>query len=117
MAKRSEIRRSAERLIRGLGQNVREVAESVASAGVTGALRHSDGSPVARYINAVVGADPQVRSVTVFRRVVLIRLRRGISPPIKIKLPKALREFTAAFDAECFPQLVVTIRADRRMSG
>jgi hypothetical protein len=116
MAERSEIRRSTERLLRGLGQNVSEVADSTVIVAVTGQSKNPEGRPVARYINAVVGADPRIRSVTVLRKIIHIRLRRRISPPIIIRLPKALREFTAAFDAECFPQLV-TMRTGTSMSG
>jgi hypothetical protein len=97
-------------LLTGLGASGSEVARYLAEREVAGTAGDRNHCAVARFLSAVVGAEPGVRSVQVFRRLAVLNLERRW-PWTFVVLPKPVRRFVAAFDAGCFPELVATVTA------
>lgn len=60
---------------------------------------------MARYLQAVIGAEMSVRRVVVKER--SIRLyRTGYRLPVYATLPVSISKFIRAFDAGCYPELI-----------
>src|SRR5579875_2824146 len=70
-------------------------------------------SEVARYLNAVVGAEPDINSVSVGRSVVWMS-RRGLRPAVRVSIPAPVRQFIMAFDAGVHPELEGRYRSRAR---
>ncbi|HET6793395.1 MAG TPA: hypothetical protein VFH45_03075 [Acidimicrobiales bacterium] len=105
-------------LLDGLGGSPEEVAASLARAGVKGNRSDATGCPVATYLHAVTGADPQVRMLGVTtRRVLINRRRHWWTPHTRVALPAGVRNFVRRFDLGEFSELVAeTDRSFRRRS-
>ncbi len=103
---RRELRRSTATLLEALGATSDEVASRLEEFGVRGFVADSRGCAVATYLNAVVGSDPQVRSVAVLAERVLISPMKRWRPPVTVALPESVRRFVAEFDAGKYPRLV-----------
>jgi hypothetical protein len=104
--RRSILRNQIAGLLDELGDDARQVAASLAAAGVQGTPRDAQDCAIARYVGAVVVADPRVRSVTVYNAGLAIRSIRRWRRPIDVPLPGPVRGFIVAFDAERFPALM-----------
>lgn len=105
--------REVRRLVASLGTTRGEVALALERHGVR-SVPHQRG-PVATYLEAVIGADPNVKSVVVDAESVVVELRAWWRPSVVVKLPPVVREFTVAFDECCYPRLLADghgVRAD-----
>jgi hypothetical protein len=98
------IRRAAETLLADLGATEATVFRSLQEAGVAGSRGDPRDCVIARYLNAVVGADPDVTNVSVGRSVVWLS-RRGLRPAVRVTIPTAVRQFILAFDAGVHPEI------------
>lgn len=102
----TQVARGVRRLLGALGTSPGSVAAALEGAGVRGSLGDRAGSPAALYLRAVVGADPEVRSVTVGGAEVAVDLRAWWRPDVTVALPQIVHDFTVAFDAGCYPALL-----------
>ncbi len=104
-----QIKRQTSGLLAGLGNSPDEVAESLLSNGVHGIPRDNHSCAVARYVSAVVGSEPSIRSVTVGPCSMMISLVRPAdnhpAGRVQVQLPKPVRDFVAAFDARQYPMV------------
>jgi hypothetical protein len=100
------VRRDALRLLSQLGHDAGEVATSLELLGVRGRPKDSLECAMARYLSAVVVSDPCVRSLSVLLNTIQIQRSSGLRRTISISLPEAVRQFVAAFDARCYPNLI-----------
>ena len=98
--------RDVGRLLWSLGASRSSVAASLEMVGVRAASRDPFGSPVDRYLHAVVGADPNVKSVRIEAGVVVVRLQGWWRSVVTVPLPTVVQEFASAFDAGCYPALL-----------
>src|ERR1700758_3074840 len=99
LAERAALREDAARLLGELGGTASEVAISLYALGVRARTSSPGDSPAARYLNAVVGADTQVKSVRVTKRWVVIKTQQRWWSTIWLHLPHPVREFTLSIDA------------------
>lgn len=109
----TRLTREMRRLVASLGASRADVAVTLERHGVR-AHPHERG-PVAYFLEAVIGADPDVKSVAVDGESVVAELRAWWRSTTVVPLPAVVGEFTAAFDAGCYPRLVsdVPYRASR----
>jgi hypothetical protein len=103
---RIALRNQIADLLQTLGDDAQHVAASLAEAGVRGKPRNAEGCPVAVFVKAVVGADPRVRTVTVYNACLAVRGPSRWRRPLDVHLPAPVRGFIVAFDAERFPALM-----------
>jgi len=98
------LKRQVEAFLVGLGSSDAEVAARLSREGVRGVPGDPDDCAVAVYLDAVLAADPQVRSVKVAGTAAAVyrHWRRRISVP----LPEPTRVFIGGFDKGRFPGLV-----------
>jgi hypothetical protein len=68
------------------------------------------GCVVARYVYAVMGHDPRVRSVAVLGRMVTITCRHRWSPLVVVPVPLPVQDFIARFDRGEFATLMALPR-------
>lgn len=94
------------RLLHELGDDADQVAATLVAEGVTGRRSQSRDCAIARYLGAVVGADPAVGTITVSQTAVCISGRHWWTPKARRSLPHAIRQFIIAFDTGRYPQLV-----------
>ena len=98
LPKRAALREDAARLLDELGVSAGEVAAFLHSVG-PGDPRWSTGEySVSRYLHAVVGADPRVKSAKVTKRFLVLRTNARWWSAIRVHLPPAVREFTESAD-------------------
>ncbi len=104
------IRKRAGALLDGLGRDPDEVAAALAAAGVRGVPRSNSSCAVALYAQAVLRADPRIRSVAVGPCTLVLTLTRadGTRPGGKlvVQLPRPVRGFVAGFDSRRYPDVV-----------
>lgn len=100
----TRLTREVRRLVASLGKVRSDVASALGNAGVRAVPRGR--GPVACYLEAVIGADPNVKSVVVGTDSVVVDLRAWWRPTVVVKLPGVVADFTAAFDAGCYPGLM-----------
>ncbi len=112
-----QLKRQTRTLLTGLGTSPDEVFESLQAAGVNGVPKDNRGCAVARYLTVLMGSDPRVRAVHVGHCSLLIDTA---APPefrptgrLLVQLPKPVRQFVAAFDARCYPDIVQEPAAPR----
>jgi hypothetical protein len=103
---RSALASEVSTLFGQLGDSPEDVAESLGRQGVTGRQASDTQCPLARYLNAVLGAEHHVKGVDVGSRVVRIRVGWPWSPPIFVSLPGPVGRFVGDFDRGRFPALV-----------
>ena len=105
-----QIRKRAGTLLDGLGRNPDEVADSLRQAGVHGVPRSNSSCAIALFSAALLQADPRIRSVAVGPCTLVLTLaaRDGARPGgrLTVQLPKAVRGFVAAFDAQRYPEVI-----------
>jgi hypothetical protein len=107
------IRRAVSSLLADLGSTEAAVSRSLTDAGVAGNRGDPRDCVVARYLNAIVGAEPDVNSVSVGRSVVWMS-RRGLRPAVRVSIPAPVRQFIMAFDAGVHPELEGRYRSRAR---
>jgi hypothetical protein len=95
-AERAAFREDAARLLGELGGTASEVAVSLSSMGIGGPPSTTGDSPIARYLNAIVGADTQVKRVRVTKRWLVLETHRRWGSTIWLRLPHPVREFTVS---------------------
>jgi hypothetical protein len=105
-SRRASLRADTSLLLAGLGDSPEAVAATLRNGGVRGQRRRSNDCPVARYLNAVMGADERVGTLQVGLVWVLIRRGRWWSPALTIPTPRPVRQFILAFDGGRFSALV-----------
>jgi hypothetical protein len=110
MSDHRELKKQTRGLLSGLGTCPDEVAESLEAAGVHGIPKNNRSCAVALYLTALMGSDPRVRSVNVGHCSLLIDTA---APPefrasgrLQVQLPKPVRQFVAAFDAQTYPTIM-----------
>ncbi len=115
-----QIKKQTSGLLAELGNSPDEVAESLMSNGVHGVPRDNRSCAVARYVSAVVGSEPSIRSVTVGPCSMMISLVRPADDRpagrLHVQLPKPVRDFVAAFDARQYPMVTQEPSSEPRAS-
>lgn len=106
MGKRSRISEGVEQLLQSLGDDLDTVVSSLEAHGVRARPRNPEECVLARYLNAVIGSDPAISAVHVWRYSVRVRLRYRLRRSVVVRLPVLLSEFIVVFDGLSFPQLV-----------
>jgi len=104
--RRQTIRSATAELLGDLGPTPVDVASRLHSAGVQGIPRSGTSCAIARYLHAVMAADPQVQGVMVNCEGVTVSVRRWWSPDILVLVPAAVRQFIRQFDSGDFSELV-----------
>jgi hypothetical protein len=102
---RRSIRRAVNDLVEDLGASHNAIADSLARHGVRGVPGSHEQCALARYLRAVVSADPETVTVSVPGPTVHVQLSKG-RPSIRVRLSSEVRAFVQAFDAGLFPDLV-----------
>lgn len=109
MSDHRQLKKQVSALLAGLGRDADEVAESLEEAGVKGVPKSNRTCAIALYLNAAIGADPRIRSVAVGHCSLLVDLA---APPdfrhagrLAVQLPKPVRRFVTAFDAQHYPKI------------
>ncbi len=80
LAERTALREDAARLLDELGGTVSEVAVSLGSMGIQVRPSGPSGSPAARYLHAVIGADNRVRQIKVNTRWLVLKHSPKMDP-------------------------------------
>ena len=105
-----QIKKRAGALLDGLGRTPDEVAAALQQVGVQGVPRSNSSCAIALYADALLRADPRIRSVAVGPCTLVLTLTRedGARPGGKlvVQLPKAVRGFVAGFDAQDYPEVI-----------
>jgi len=105
-----QIKKRAGALLEGLGRTPDEVASALEQVGVQGVPRSNSSCAVALYADALLRADPRIRSVAVGPCTLVLTLTNegGTRPGgrLVVQLPKAVRGFVAAFDAQAYPGVI-----------
>jgi hypothetical protein len=103
------LKQRTHQLLAGLGGSPDEVAVTLEAAGVHGVPRSNQSCAIALYLTALMGSDSGVRSVAIGPCSLVMEI---ISPPdgrpagrLLVQLPKPVRRFVAAFDAQQYPTL------------
>jgi hypothetical protein len=103
------LKQRTNQLLAGLGTSPDEVAVTLEAAGVHGVPRSNQACAIALYLTALMGSDSGVRSVAIGPCSLVMEV---ISPPdgrpagrLLVQLPKPVRRFVAAFDAQEYPML------------
>lgn len=104
--------REVRRLLAGLGPTPGDVAAALQTLGVHGVPCRPECSPVAAFLMAVVGADPDVEALGLRSDAVSLSMR-GYRSPLTVPFPAAVRGFVSAFDAQCYPMLLGETREHR----
>ncbi|HLG66942.1 MAG TPA: hypothetical protein VKV36_03620 [Acidimicrobiales bacterium] len=105
MSRHHDLKKRTSDLLSSLGGSRSQVATALAEARVTGTPGNAEQCPIASYLNAVMGAEPEVRSLLVGTRRLVLTLH-GRRRPMRILMPRPVREFVVAFDARVFPGLI-----------
>ena len=111
---RRRLRSNVRQMLGGLGDDAAAVARHLGEAGVQGTPRDVRDCAIAVYLRAVIGADPDVRSLDVMADGVVITPPKRWSPSISVGLSPAVRTFVVGFDRHDYPTLV---RADPRAAA
>jgi len=110
MSEHRQLKLQTRALLCGLGTCSDEVAESLRAAGVHGIPKNNRSCAVALYLSALMGSDPRVRSIKVGHCSLLIDTvsSPGLRPSgrLQVQLPKPVRQFVAAFDAQNYPAIM-----------
>jgi hypothetical protein len=105
--RRAELRSQTTELLNGLGSTTDEVVTTLEQNGVRGIPGNGTQCAVARYLHAVMGADPGVREVIVGNHAVNVRpSRRWWSTCVVVPLSPIVCSFIQQFDRGSFASLV-----------
>jgi len=110
MSDHRQLKKQTRALLTELGASPDQVATSLETAGVHGVPKNNRSCAIALYVTALMGADRRVRAVRVGRCSLLIDT---VSAPdarpsgrLQVQLPKPVRQFVAAFDAQSYPTII-----------
>ena len=105
-----QIKKRAGALLEELGRTPDEVASALEEMGVQGVPRSNSSCAVALYADALLRADPRIRTVAVGPCTLVLTLTSedGTRPGgrLVVQLPKAVRGFVAGFDAQAYPGVI-----------
>jgi hypothetical protein len=104
-SERTVLKQDVSVLLDQLGSTPEGVAQSLHRAGVRGDPFLVSRCPVARYLHAVVGAEPSVGKIKVGLYKAVINRPRWWRP-VTIGLPLPVRLFVLGFDRGQFPELL-----------
>ena len=104
--KRQALRSEVTTLLGGLGGSAEDVAATLAGEGVRGLPRDRNNCAVARYLNAVLGADPQVRGIVVGSSKLWVRRAPWWSAATLVEIPVPVQQFISLFDSDTYPHLI-----------
>src|SRR5271166_6372836 len=104
--KRFSLRGQIERLLQELGSTDEAVARNLEAAGVKGRPCNNQDCVVARYLNAITGADSRVRAIVVESDAVAISRRFPRRRHLVVPLPPAVYRFIMRFDRRDFRNLL-----------
>jgi hypothetical protein len=102
----TRLSREVHQLLATLGTTRGEVAATFEAAGVRAVPGDAQHTPVSLFLGAVIGADPNVKSVTVDERTVAVEMRAWWRSGVVVDLPPVVHDFMAAFDECCYPALL-----------
>jgi hypothetical protein len=102
---RRQLRQSVRQLGESLGATPGSVASNLAALRVLGRPKHSTDCAVARYLGAVVGTEPCVKTISVSDRSVHVTMTGG-RVPLRVGLPQPVCHFIQGFDSGCYPDLI-----------
>ncbi len=121
MSHHRRLKQRTNQLLAGLGCSPDEVAVTLEAAGVHGVPKSNQSCAIALYLTALMGSDSGVRSVAIGPCSLVMEI---ISPPdgrpagrLLVQLPKPVRRFVAAFDAQQYPMLTRQQGGDARSSA
>jgi hypothetical protein len=106
MRERAVTKRNVSILLDQLGSTPERVAASLQRAGVQGYPFLGAHCPVARYVHAVVGIEPDIGKVKIGLSRATINAPHWWWP-ISVSLPVPIRLFVLAFDRGQFPELLL----------
>jgi hypothetical protein len=104
--KRQVLRNEVTTLLNGLGGRAEDVAANLAAEGVRGLPRDRNNCAIARYLNAVLGADPQVRAIVVGSSKLWVRRAPWWSAATLVEIPVPVQQFISLFDSDTYPDLI-----------
>lgn len=96
-------------LLSDLGNSPAEIAHRLSTLGVRGVPTDVNQCAIALYLNAVVGADRHVHSLSVWNDRVRVSFGRVFTQSCDVPLSSCLQEFIDRFDARSYPELVRTV--------
>ncbi len=109
MSHHRRLKKQTSELLAGLGDSPDEVATTLAAAGVQGVPRNNQSCAIALYLTALIGVEGGVRSVAIgpCSLVMEVTSPEDLRPAgrLSVQLPKAVRRFVAAFDAQQYPMI------------
>jgi hypothetical protein len=91
------------RLLAGLGSAPGAVATTLGAAGVHAGPEGAAGTPVTRYLHAVLGTEPDVQTVICDGHMVRVVQMSGST--VAIAVPPAVSHFIGAYGHGCYPEL------------
>jgi hypothetical protein len=104
--KRQALRNEVTTLLSGLGDSAEDVVATLAGEGVRGLPRDRNNCAIARYLNAVLGADPHLRGVVVGSSKLWVRRAPWWSAATLVEIPVPVQQFISLFDSDAYPQLL-----------
>lgn len=110
MSQLRHLKKRTRGLLSELGATPEAVARALEEAGIRGTPKSNRGCAIALYLTAVMGGEPEIRSIAVGPCSLVINL---VAPDsgrpagrLLVQLPKPVRQFVAAFDAGSYPAIV-----------
>ena len=104
--KRQALRDEVTTLLSALGGSAEDVAASLAGTSLSGVPRDRNNCAIARYLNAVLRADPQVRNIVVGSSKLWVRKAPWWTAAVLVEIPVPVQQFIALFDSDAYPQLL-----------
>jgi hypothetical protein len=104
--RRRQLKSDVRTLLSSLGDSPAQIAARLEAFGVRATARDPRGCAIAVFLNAVLAAEPAVRSIKVTNKRVVVETTGRWSRDARVKLSGALRRFVSAFDESLFPALV-----------
>jgi hypothetical protein len=102
----TRLAREIRNLLCTLGTTRGAVASALEAAGIRATPGDAGVSPVGQFLTAIVGSDPNVKSVRVGGDALVVDLRAWWRPAVTVPLPAVVEDFQVAFDAGCYPSLL-----------
>ncbi|MDA8298305.1 MAG: hypothetical protein M0004_17305 [Actinomycetota bacterium] len=96
-------------LLSDLGGSPGDIAHRLSALGVRGVPTDVNQCAIAVYLNAVVGADRHVHSLSVWNDRVRVTFGRILTQSCDVPLSSCLQEFIDRFDARSYPELVRSV--------
>ena len=120
MSHHRRLKKQTSELLAGLGSSPDEVATTLHAAGVQGVPRNNQSCAIALYLTALMGSEGGIRSVAIgpCSLVMEVTSPEDLRPAgrLSVQLPKPVRRFVAAFDAQQYP-MITRDRTARRQAA